>query len=749
MPQTVQVAVDRATIHFDKLYTYRLPQDRPLEVHHGSMVLVPFGRANKPRMGVVLGVDQEAPDQAQKELLDAAPGEARLTPDLLSLVLWLKEETFCTYYEAVKAVIPYGAQYRPTLEEGKPRLQCGTRLPTQLVYSLKGKLPEKPKPGPKQLAAVKLLEEGPLSAKALEEKGISREVANNLWKKGVLEREEVSEVPDLYTNIPYRPEEIALTAEQKGVAQGLAQLLDRKPHAALLYGVTGSGKTLVFLNLIQQTLALGRKVLVMVPEIGLTPQMILRLKSQFGSRVAVQHSALNHTERLAQWRMIQQGGADIVVGTRSAVFAPLDDIGLIIIDEEQEHTYHSESSPRFAARDVAKFRAAQQGSLLLFASATPSVDTFYWAKEGRYSLFRLTQRYGGHPLPQVEMVDMRQELAAGNAGEISLELAQQLQENLDRGRQSILLLNRRGYRTLATCSQCREVVKCHSCSVPMVYHKDKNQLVCHYCGSVISPAPRECPSCGGELRYTGFGTQRVEEELARLLPKARILRMDQDTTGKKNAHETMFSRFSAGEYDIMVGTQMVAKGLDFPKVTLVGVLGIDNLLFGQSYRAYENVFSLVTQVVGRGGRADLPGRALIQTSVPDHPVLNLAAQQDYEAFYEPEAELRRRFLYPPFCSLCTMGFVGEKEDRVRDAAQSFASILGQLAGQNPEIPLRILRPAPMSIAMLKDQYRYRLIIKCRNGKKFRELLRQALAEYDTRKLSGWASVSIDFYSDND
>lgn len=749
MPHTVQVAVDHATIHFDKLYTYRLPEDRSLEVHHGSMVLVPFGRANKPRMGVVLGVDGEPADPSQKELLDAAPGEARLTRELLELVHWLKEETFCTWYEAVKAVIPYGAQYRLTLTEGKPRLQCGTRLPTQTLYRLAGQLPQKPKPGPKQVRAVELLTQGPLMAAQLEEAGISRAVVQTLWKKGILEREEVCKVTDLYTKKLPSSGPISLTEEQEGVYEGLSALLDGKPHAALLYGVTGSGKTLVFLKLIEKTLAQGRKVLVMVPEIGLTPQMILRLKSQFGDRVAVQHSALNHTERLAQWRMIQQGGADIVVGTRSAVFAPLENIGLIIMDEEQEHTYHSESSPRFAAKDVARFRAARQGSLLLFASATPSVETFYWAREGRYTLFRLAHRYGGNPLPQVEMVDMRQELAAGNGGEISLELAAQLQENLDRGQQSILLLNRRGYRTLATCSHCREVVKCQSCSVPMVYHKDKNQLVCHYCGSTISPAPRECPSCGGELRYTGFGTQRVEEELARLLPKARILRMDQDTTGRKNAHETMFSRFAAGEYDIMVGTQMVAKGLDFPRVTLVGVLGIDSLLFGQSYRAYESVFSLVTQVVGRGGRADLPGRAIIQTSVPDHPVLNLAARQDYEAFYEPEAELRRRFLYPPFCTLCTMGFVGEKEDRVRDAAQSFAAILGRLAGQQRDIPLRILRPAPMSVAMVKNQYRYRLVIKCRNGKRFRDLLRSALAQYDEKKLSGWASVSIDFYSDND
>ena len=371
---------------------------------------------------------------------------------------------------------------------------------------------------------------------------------------------------------------------------------------AAIPGPFGSGKTVVFLKLIERTLELGRRALVLVPEISLTPQMIRRLKSTFGSRLAVQHSALNNTERLLQWRMIQQGNADIVVGTRSAVFSPLQNLGLIIVDEEQEHTYQSESAPRYDAHDIAKKRAVMENALLVFVYAKPLNETYHAAQSGKLKLVTLTQRYGGCPLPSVDFIDMRAELTAGNSREVSRRLARELQENLDNGEQSILLLNRRGYRTIGMCTDCGHVLKCPNCSVPLVYHKPQQALMCHHCGQTVHPLPTLCPECGGKIHYSGFGTQRVEEELAELLPSARILRMDQDSTGKKNAHETMLAQFARHEYDILLGTQMVAKGLDFEKVTLVGVLGIDSLLFGQGFRAYESVFSLVTQVIGRGGR---------------------------------------------------------------------------------------------------------------------------------------------------
>ena len=751
MPKTVGVAVSNATFHFDKLYTYAVMPDQQDAVKLGSMVLVPFGRGSRARMGVVLACDAEPESAKLKYLFDVAPASACLTPELLRLVHFLKERTFCTYYEAVKAVIPYGAQYKPAVAADgvTPVLQKQLTRHTENSYRLVGGLPQKPKPTAKQLAAVALLGGGPRTLNELEDKGISRAVLDNLCAKGVLECSKVNKSIDLYSSIPLKNEPICLTAEQQAAYDALLpKLEDDAPHSALLYGVTGSGKTLVFLKLIAHCLEQGRKALVLVPEISLTPQMILRLKSQFGRRVAVQHSALNHTERLLQWQMIQDGGADIVVGTRSAIFSPLENIGLIIIDEEQEHTYRSESAPRYSAHEVARQRAAENGALLLLASATPSTESFYAAQHGRTQLVRLTQRYGGNPLPKVQIVDMRAELASGNPREISLAMEDAIRRNLDAGKQTILLLNRRGYQTMAQCEDCREVLKCQKCSVPMVYHKSAHKVLCHYCGSQMEP-PTVCPTCGGKLQYRGFGTQKAEEELAKLFPDARVLRMDQDSTAAKDAHEKLLAKFADHEYDIMVGTQMVAKGLDFEDVTLVGVLGIDSLLFAQGFRAYENVFSLITQVVGRSGRAKDPGFAIIQTTDPDNPVLNLAAAQDYDAFFEQEIAYRKLGLYPPFCGLCVIGFAGAKEVEVARAAARFAALLGQQAAKQPDLPLRVLGPTPGSIEKINDTYRYKLTIKCRNDRRFRDLVRSALELYEQEKLPSKATVAVDLHSDGD
>ena len=751
MPKTVGVAVSNATFHFDKLYTYAVMPDQQDTVKLGSMVLVPFGRGSRARMGVVLACDAEPESAKLKYLFDVAPASACLTPELLRLVHFLKERTFCTYYEAVKAVIPYGAQYKPAVATDgvTPVLQKQLTRHTENSYRLVGGLPQKPKPTAKQLAAVALLGGGPRTLNELEDKGISRAVLDNLCAKGVLECSKVNKSIDLYSSIPLKNEPICLTAEQQAAYDALLpKLEDDAPHSALLYGVTGSGKTLVFLKLIAHCLEQGRKALVLVPEISLTPQMILRLKSQFGRRVAVQHSALNHTERLLQWQMIQDGGADIVVGTRSAIFSPLENIGLIIIDEEQEHTYRSESAPRYSAHEMARQRAAENGALLLLASATPSTESFYAAQHGRTQLVRLTQRYGGNPLPKVQIVDMRAELASGNPREISLAMEDAIRRNLDAGKQTILLLNRRGYQTMAQCEDCREVLKCQKCSVPMVYHKSAHKVLCHYCGSQMEP-PTVCPTCGGKLQYRGFGTQKAEEELAKLFPDARVLRMDQDSTAAKDAHEKLLAKFADHEYDIMVGTQMVAKGLDFEDVTLVGVLGIDSLLFAQGFRAYENVFSLITQVVGRSGRAKDPGFAIIQTTDPDNPVLNLAAAQDYDAFFEQEIAYRKLGLYPPFCGLCVIGFAGAKEIETARAAARFAALLGQQAAKQPNLPLRVLGPTPSSIEKINDTYRYKLTIKCRNDRRFRDLVRSALELYEQEKLPSKATVAVDLHSDGD
>ena len=679
--QIAQAAVDDATIHFDKLYSYCIPPRLNDKVWPGSMVLVPFGRGNKPRMAVVLSVaalPEDADTQKLKTLYDAAPAEARLTPDLLELVRFLKDRTFCTWFEAVKAVIPYGAQYRAAVENGRPVMQNRLSRSTERLYTLAGELPAKPKPGPRQLAAMEALSTGPKTARQLDEAGISKATLDTLCKKGVLTVAEQDKSLDLFADIPFDPQPLTLSEEQqKAFATLLPDLEDDKPHAALLHGVTGSGKTVVFLKLIERTLELGRRALVLVPEISLTPQMIRRLKSTFGSRLAVQHSALNNTERLLQWRMIQQGNADIVVGTRSAVFSPLQNLGLIIVDEEQEHTYQSESAPRYDAHDIAKKRAVMENALLVFASATPLTETYHAAQSGKLKLVTLTQRYGGCPLPSVDFIDMRAELTAGNSREVSRRLARELQENLDNGEQSILLLNRRGYRTIGMCTDCGHVLKCPNCSVPLVYHKPQQALMCHHCG------------------------------------------------------------------------QKLPTGQDYDKRTLAGVPRIATQQFGQGFRAYESVFSLVTQVIGRGGRAALPGRALIQTAVPDHPVLQLAAAQDYEAYYREEITFRKFGLYPPFCAFCVIGFVGAQEGAVLIAAQRFGSLLAERAAQRPGLPLRILGPAPMNITMLNGKFRYKLTLKCRNDTAFRTLLRETLDAYAKEKMPQKASVIVDFNSDGD
>ncbi len=747
MPLTALVAVSGATYHFDKLYSYTLPAHLENIIKTGSMVLVPFGRGSaKARMGVVLGLEQASDTSKLKSVFDAAPENARLTGELLELVYYLKQHTFCTYYDAVRAIIPYGAQYKAVNDGAQPCLKKQIVRSTEDFYS-RGNMPEKLTL--KQQAAWDALAK-PQPSQELEQAGISKDVLKRMCAKGILMCEEKDKNLLLYDNYTRTDSEITLSDEQKKAFERLEMLMQSgKPQAALLHGITSSGKTLVFISLIRKCVDSGRKALVLVPEISLTPQMIYRLKGFFGDRVAVQHSALSNTERLLQWQQIQNGEADIVVGTRSAVFSPLENIGIIIIDEEQEHTYHSDASPRYSAHDIAKKRAVSHNALLLLASATPSTESYFAAKTGRYQLVELKERYNNMPLPKVELVDMRTELAEGRTGAISARLAQEMQKNLDLGQQTILLLNRRGYKTVGMCTGCGETLKCDSCSVPMVYHKAENRILCHYCGKAVSPVPELCPKCGEKIKYTGFGTQRVEEELAEKFPSARILRMDADTTSHKNSHEKLLSHFAKGEYDIMIGTQMVAKGLDFEKVSLVGVLGIDQLLFAQGYKAFENVFSLVTQVVGRGGRAAIAGRALIQTVDVSHPVLNLAAKQDYISFYEQEISFRKLNLYPPYCTICIVGFSGEKDSEVLNAAHSFAEMLKAHAAENKKIPLRILGPAPMNIQMVKDLYRYKLTLKCRNDAAFRALVSDALADYSKEGLPSRAGIFIDFNSDAD
>ncbi|MCL2580424.1 MAG: primosomal protein N' [Oscillospiraceae bacterium] len=776
---TAGVAVEGAAFHFDRVYTYLIPAELAGKVLPGCRVRVPFGRSNAKRLAVVLSLGQAAENARLKpivELLDPSP---LLDEEGLWLLRYLREQTFCSWFDALKLLLPAGlgivftALYSLT-EQPHPLLD--TRQ-SEIIAILKKR--ERPLSliqlskaiGATQKELDELVEMGAIvrlersRGKVLDEKvtmlrlldgwetlklstgqrkaasflaesdgatlkellyftGLSRAVAEGLRKKGGVEFYDFVLPRNPYAGKDMPPlSAITLTAEQQAAVDRLTACLDSPDRPALLYGVTGSGKTQVYLTLIEEALARGRGAIVMVPEISLTTQTMESFHARFGGRVAVLHSGLSLGERMDEWRRIKSGGADIVVGTRSAVFAPMSNIGLIVIDEEQEHSYKSDKSPRFHAREIARARCRQQGALLLLASATPSIESYHAAKIGQAELIILDTRYGPNNLPVVEVIDMGGSENLSDTPSLSARLREELHYNLHKGEQSILLLNRRGHSTLVRCSGCGDVAECPSCSVAMTYHAANGALLCHYCGHQKERATC-CALCGSELlRYMGEGTQKLEETLRNVFPDARILRVDMDTTMSKFAHQRHFSAFAAGEYDIMIGTQMVAKGLNFPKVTLVGVLGTDLSLYANDFRSFERTFALLTQVVGRSGRGALGGRAFIQTYCPESPVINLAAKQDYPAFFADEDESRRLHIYPPYCQMAGIGFVGPDRREVAQAARSFAQRFGELAKSDyPGLPLRLLGPTPAELAKSAGKYRFKLILKCKNNQPTRALI---------------------------
>ena len=516
-----------------------------------------------------------------------------------------------------------------------------------------------------------------------------------------------------------------------------------KPEAALLYGVTGSGKTQVYIRLIQHTLDQGKNAILLVPEIALTPQMLKKFRLYFRDQVAVMHSGLTATQRYDEYCRIQSGKARVVIGTRTAVFSPLTNLGCMIIDEEQEPTYKSESDPRYHAREVAKYRAAQDNCLLLMGSATPSVESYHAAKAGKYHLLTLPQRYQNTPLPATILADMRGQLREGDPSRISRQLLEELQLNLSRGEQSILFINRRGSARMATCIDCGHIPTCENCSVALTYHSRNGRLMCHHCG-FSQPMPETCPECGGaHLKLIGSGTQSIEDELQELLPEARILRMDADTTEGRVSHEKLLDSFAKGKADILLGTQMVAKGLDFDNVTLVGVLEADLSLYCGDYHATERTFSLLAQVVGRAGRRTRPGRAVIQTYTPEHPVIQAAAAQDYDAFYEQEILTRQALKAPPFADQFVFRFGGTDEYTVQQAAQVFAKALATQLAQTPDVEPTVLGPVPAPIAKLNKRYFYTVSFRGRATNNSRALVSRMLAAYDRWPGSRSLTVSAD------
>ena len=787
-----QVAVENTAYHFDKLFTYRIPSALRGKVQPGMRVSVPFGTGNRLRVGLVFALTQEGGEKV-KDLHSLLDPEPALDASMVELAQWMSERYYCTLFEATKGMIPTGYHLRlkkqvalypgftdfdrqnytdaqwcviqalqrakqplplekvcevSGLEEKSPEfsdlLERGVVQPVHTAASRVGDAAARrlrPVAGfsgkltPRQQEVFRTLQDaGEASEKELcYFTGASAGVVRALLDKGAVEAftYEVYRRPAFFDEEVSLSEEMALSPEQEQVFASLRRECEDPAgfHCALLYGVTGSGKTAVFLKLAQAVRDQGKGVIVMVPEISLTGQAIRQFRRWFGDSVAVFHSGLSLGERLDEWKRVKRGEASVVVGTRSAVFAPVTHLGLIVVDEEQEHTYKSETSPRYDAREVARYRCGQEGAFCLLSSATPSVEYFRMAQEGKIGFHKLKARFGDAQLPQVQVVDRNQE-GVRDGGNFGPVLAGALQENFRLGRQSILLLNRRGYHTFASCQNCHEVVVCPHCSISLTYHSANGRLLCHYCGYSV-PFSHRCPSCGKEaVTFRGTGTQRAEAELRELLPEARVLRLDTDAVGAKYALEKKLDQFARGEYDVMVGTQMVAKGLNFENVTLVGVLSADQALYSDDFRSNERTFDLLTQVVGRAGRGRFPGTAIVQTYVPENPVLHLAARQDYEAFYQQELLFRRAMLYPPFVDLLVIGFVGEMEPLVRESAETFLRRLGELAREKySELPLRVLRPSPAAVAKVNNKYRYKLLIKCRNSPALRTMIAQLLREF--------------------
>ena len=552
--------------------------------------------------------------------------------------------------------------------------------------------------------------------------GASARTLKTMEKAGLIafSEEEELRVPSL-DDVEPGPEIVLNEEQQRAFEEILGRAQAAKPSVTLLRGVTGSGKTQVYLRLVQETLALGKTAMVLVPEIVLTPQMMRKFSSYFGSRVAMLHSSLKMTERYDQWKRIRRGEVDVVLGTRSALFAPLKNLGLIIMDEEQEGSYQSENVPRYDAREVAKYLCVREKAALVFGSATPTVETTWAAEQGSYQKALLRRRYNENALPEVLIADLRQEILNGNPGLISTPLRQELEKNLAAGEQSILFLNRRGSSRMLLCGECGYVPQCPRCSTAMTYHSANGRLMCHYCGH-SEPAADTCPECGGWMKHVGAGTQKVEEELRELFPEAGILRMDADTTA--GGHEEILQTFERERVPILLGTQMVAKGLDFENVTLVGVLSADISLYVDNYRAAERTFSLLTQVVGRAGRGGKTGRAVIQTYTPGNDVIRCAARQDYDAFYESEIRMRRLRRYPPFADLFTVTVSGTEEGRVLRAAVSVRETLRQLC-RRPELAAgepEVLGPAPAPVVKVNNRFRYRCTLVGKNDKATREML---------------------------
>ena len=807
-----KIAVSAANFAIDKPYSYRIPENLPLQP--GQRVTVPFGRGNRRCEGVVLAVESgdETKLKSVEQILDE---EVLVSPYQLRLAAFVRERYFCTFYDALRTMLPAGLwfQTRETVSltddrsweektiknedarrilallsdlggcakeeilrsciEDEERLQAALQYlqrkkwisaqadfsqrmhdKTERIATLTASQAEaleyaahRPKSAAMQKAVLELLAAvGTVSVKELcYFTGASTATVNRLEKLGYLT---LTQRPVLRCREikPARLDgPLVLNEQQQMAFDGLnEQRKETDPGVAVLYGVTGSGKTSVYIKLIQACLDEGKSAMLLVPEIALTPQLLATVAAYFGEQVAVLHSSLSAGERYDQWKQVRSGAAKVVVGTRSAVFAPCENLGLVILDEEQEHSYKSENAPRYHAREVAIWRGIKEKALVVLGSATPSVETMYRAKTGAYRLYEIKERFGGRKLPQVTVVDMREELKRGNDLSFSDTLRDAIIDAHDAGKQSIILLNRRGNSRALVCVDCRETPECPRCAVRLTYHSANNRLMCHYCG-FSQNVPERCGQCGGPLKQIGTGTQKLQQELEFIFPDYEIARMDADTVNAVNTHEKILDHFKNDKVPVLIGTQMVAKGLNLPDVTVVGVLDADLSLYTDSFRAAETTFNMLTQVVGRAGRGDSPGQAVIQTLVPDHRIIGLAAKQDYEGFYDLEIQLRKMQNVPPFGDLLTVTFTGQEETAVlRGAAKFRDSFLACL--KNPGYAgehCTVLGPAPCPVPKINYHFRYRLTVRGTLTKQVRALTAHLLRQFSQDKLNRGVSAFAD------
>ena len=728
------VAVENTFFSTLSDYDYYIPEELKETITEGTRVKVPFGKGNALRNGVVIKIF-EAINTGLKEIKAIDKNASVLDREMVELALWLKERCFCTTYDCLRQMLPRGIDKVGSKSEKMMRLADENADIAQKLT-------------PKQQSVVNLLSDvGAAEVNEIcEFCSVGKGVLDNLVKYGICEyyKKEVFRNPYGNADSLVDRKDIVLSAEQEKAFLTYSDMLKNGGGTGLLYGVTGSGKTQVYLKLIDEAVDMGKDVIVMVPEISLTPQALSIFHKRYGKKVAVFHSGLSLGERNDEYKRADCGEAKIVIGTRSAVFAPLHNLGLIVIDEEQEHTYKSERTPKYNAADAANFRCKYNKALLLLTSATPSVESYSAAVNGKYKLCELNERYGKSTLPQVITVDMKAEIKGGNKTPVSNTLKNLLEETLEKKKQAILLINRRGYNTFIACNDCGHVITCPNCSISLTYHSYNNSLMCHYCG-YSKPLDNVCTECGSKnIRYSGYGTQRIEDEIERLFPQARIIRMDADTTSAKFSHQRIFDAFSNGDYDILIGTQMVAKGLDFPNVELVGVVNADNSLYDENYTANERSFDLITQVVGRSGRRNASGKAVIQTINPNNEIIEFASRQDYKAFYDSEINLRKLLTYPPFCDIYSVSFTSENENKSALCAKEFFDIFVELnKTEYKNEKFIVLGPSPAKISKISNNYRHRLAIKCKNSKSVRRMLNDILQKIAKMKEYKEVTVGID------